>query len=248
MVTSGAIYVRNPSASDPIRPITDQRVLFDLIARGERAEVLAVDRARLSHEVRLRDCWTVAIVRESLAVAPTGITGDFEDRLFDAGMPERLSVAAWGKKAASGADDRLTSWEQSLVGVWRLQRGGFSSEPTEVSIIAIDRYGAAVIWTGYHEEQDETRGYGHAQLADLEARLGTRLGALRDLLLDLGAHGDLRLSYRIDLDRQYLLVDGDAKQLAAPFGFEAWVGFESDPRERFRAEILRAAGTGPKNR
>ena len=41
----GSIYVRNPGSSDP-RPLGDQRLLLDLLHRGERARELAVARSR----------------------------------------------------------------------------------------------------------------------------------------------------------------------------------------------------------
>jgi hypothetical protein len=51
LTRQGAIYVRNPGSSDPV-PIDDQRRLFDLFARGDRARDNAWRRASEVLDVR----------------------------------------------------------------------------------------------------------------------------------------------------------------------------------------------------
>jgi hypothetical protein len=125
LTRSGAIYVRNPGSSDPV-PLADQRRLFELTARGERAQadaIAEVQRVLLhnpegKHLAPLED---FLVPTETLAVAATGTTADFAERLFSPATPEYLSQTVWGELAENDRriEGRWPDWDREYVGVRR---------------------------------------------------------------------------------------------------------------------------------
>ena len=116
LTRAGAIYVRNPGASDPV-PISDQRRLLDLLARGEHARERAEERARsLAAEAPLETTRTLErLLPMTLAVAPTGVAEGFEHDLLETENGEKRLQQAHDEHNDHNHDYRNTFWEQHSV-------------------------------------------------------------------------------------------------------------------------------------
>lgn len=144
LTRSGAIYVRNPGSSDPV-PISDQRRLLDLTARGERADAAAFARAGNGLGVRLDD----DIVTVSIALAATGVASGFDLRLFSAETPEYLSRRTWGDLNEQAQERRFPVWDQHQVGVRRLRTMIWGKTQTEG--VALRSDGVVAIYRGFSQ-------------------------------------------------------------------------------------------------
>ena len=140
---NGAIYVRNPGASDPV-PISDQRRLLDLLARGEHARDRAEERARsLAAEAPLETTHALErLLPLTLAVAPIGVADWFErDLLEDKAGEERLRQAH-GEHNDHNQDYRHTTfWEQHSVAVVRTRIDPFPPDYKEIETLKVYRDG-----------------------------------------------------------------------------------------------------------
>jgi hypothetical protein len=146
LLRNGAIYVRNPGSSDPVT-IDDQRRLLDLTARGERAveRARANARAAASEHVTFdpdlfADAWAE---EETLAIAPTGISDEFDARIFDAATPPAINQKVWGQQQDPRLDDqRYALWAQPYVGVRRTHRPAMSFNNERAhEAVTVDRTG-----------------------------------------------------------------------------------------------------------
>jgi hypothetical protein len=159
LIRSGAIYVRNPGSSDPV-PIADQRRLLDLTARGERAVAAAKSNALAALDVRVFDedsYYANADPSEILSVAATGVSADFEPRIFDAATPETVSIRTWGEMSQGVRlrEGRWAAWGQHLVGVQRNRDTPIAHTYKAIEESAgLLRSGVAVMTRGFVEHAD----------------------------------------------------------------------------------------------
>ncbi len=144
LTRAGAIYIRNPGASDPV-PISDQRRLLDLLARGEHARERAEERVRsLAAEAPLETTHALErLLPMTLAVAPIGVADWFErDLLEDKAGEERLRQAH-GEHNDHNQDYRHTTfWEQHSVAVVRTRIDPFPPAYKEIETLKVCRDGA----------------------------------------------------------------------------------------------------------
>lgn len=262
ILSSGAIYVRNPGSSDPV-PIDDQRRLLDLTARGERA----VERARSSARETASDPlppdpndyddhWEAT---ETLALAPTGIAADFEARIFDpvTPSPPTISSMVWGEQVYNRARDewRYPEWAQHYVAVRRqyAEIPSFNRERVR-EVVTVSRDGTFRLARGYTTDAPDRQ----AHLQDdeqIRPWLTEALRAGRDVLLEFGAHGDVELAYRLDLRTRGIWFrsvpeSGGAFTPGRVLGVQFGTTLNPDDGaavERILAELLRAVGHGPRN-
>jgi hypothetical protein len=247
LTRSGAIYVRNPGSSDPV-PIADQRTLFDLTARGERALADARSNATSVLDIGVL---VHADPTETLVVAAAGVGGDFEARLFDASSPEALGRTVWGSPESS-VEGRFPVWEQHYVGVRRGRETPVSPRyrGIEYSVI-VTRDGVVAISRGY--VPGGAHPLGVYEEAELRSQFAGALVAAREILSEYGGHGDLRLVYKVDdlAGRGLLLAEPnhrviDAAEFPEPLVVEINTGFDDETaEERVFGEVIRAAGVGP---
>jgi hypothetical protein len=249
LTRSGAIYVRNPGSSDPV-PLADQRRLLDVTARGERAVGDATSNASKLLSVRLQE--NVEPPMEVLALAATGVTADFEERLFAPSTPEYLSSTTWGEVPNQSAEHRSAVWAQHSVGVTRLRRPRlYPIDPDSVGGVAVTREGGVVIYRGRRPEPGRVRDDLDAMEAQLRADFNDALRAAREILGEFGAHGDLRLAYQVSVGGGHIHFDSvpmvGMRQIDGAPTVETWTSFDDDTlADRVFAELLRVAGLGPR--
>jgi hypothetical protein len=248
LTRSGAIYVRNPGSSDPV-PITDQRHLLDLTARGERAAQRATSEARATLGVRLDDDLRPV---ETLTLAATGIASDFEERLFAPTTPAQLAATTWGRHSSDSQvmEWRDATWAQDYVGVSRYQEIPLARyHRTITEGLAVTRSGAIVIYRSYERRDPNQPASLSTRETEVRAFLGEALRAARQILLDHGAHGDLRLAFQLDPEgtRVSFETDHQIGEIAEPVIIEFWTTFDDDPAtsDRIVAELRRAAHLAP---
>lgn len=254
LIRSGAIYVRNPGSSDPV-PINDQGRLLELTARGrqarEDAEALIdamVDR-RLDHSGH--DSFRLT---EMLALAATGVAASFPQRLFVAGVPARIGEAVWGPPAPEGArvrEWRPLQWLQDGAGIVQYVQRYLPFAGDIVGGAIVVREGGIVVYRGeMPTERDENRGLESYTETDLRERFEQTLTGARDILLNLGAHGDVRLAYRLYTKDREVFFNAQpqlpwARNLPNLIPVALWTNFDEDIAGSIFDEVARAAGFGP---
>jgi hypothetical protein len=249
LTRSGAIYVRNPGSSDPV-PIDDQRRLLDLTARGREASVRAAELATAMlgvylHEPRSRRT-------ETLTAAATGVAAGFEESLFAPETPDKISHAVWGERVNLNREWRQARWFQHQVGVARfLERDWGFHEGNMVGGAVVDRGGAVAIYSGHTDPQtDEGRGFEAFTESEMRQRFAVAINAARSILLDHGAHGDLRLEYHLHLNGRNVLFDempGQpwARDVPDRIRIAVETDFETDITGDVFAEFARAVNIAP---
>lgn len=263
LIRSGAIYVRNPGSSDPV-PIGDQRRLLDLTARGERAIEQARNSARQAASEQpvynpewISEGWQPF---ETLALSATGVSADFETRIFDDRSAAAINTAVWGPLPtdARSNEQRWPLWDQEYVGVRRGWRPliSFNNETVQ-EVATVNRSGTFRAARGSTTDAPDRL---ERLTVDGELRpwLTAALRAGRDLLTEYGAHGDLQLSYRLDLTTHGVWFE--SVQGANTFEPGRAIGVQFDwtfddedgaaigrAVDRVFAELLRAVGHGPRN-
>ena len=248
LTRSGAIYVRNPGSSDPV-PLADQRRLLDLTARGERAALDATANAPKLLGLRLQE--NVEPPTEVLALVATGVTADFEARLFSPTTPEYLSLTTWGEVPNQRAEHRSAVWAQHSVGVTRLRRVMYPIDPDFVGGVSVSRDGGVVVYRGRSPEGGRVRDDLDAMEGELRANFDDALRAAREVLGEFGAHGDLRLAYQVSVGGGHIHFDSvpmvGMRQIDGAPIVETWTSFEdATVTDRVFAELLRFAGLGPR--
>jgi hypothetical protein len=246
---SGAIYVRNPGSSDPC-PISDQGRLLDLTRRGERAEQQAIVAALSAVTDPVVPQYFAGIdfvyedPDEALSLAATGVSADFEARLFQQDTPTKSASVLWGEPAHPQAERRSERWEQDGVGIERIvERMRGLAVLTEA--VMLDRKGAALLVRRV-QERDHRSGDPRRSFAldELRARIAGDLRDARTLLSNIGAHGRLRLAYRLAPCR--MATETNMVELRQATVVERWTTFEGeDVVDQVIAEILRVTGFGP---
>lgn len=250
----GAIYVRNPGSCDP-RPLGDQGLLLDLLHRGERARELALARARsaATSTVALPEHLQGPRRRLSLALAATGVSNWFEDRLLREQFGGERLEAALTKDERARAWAVEYEWQQHSLTAYRVYP--FQPDrPDRVEIVRVHRDGVALLRSGFvgrvssmdeHFEQIVDRD----QLVDSLRRM---FNAGRELLLDLGAHGELRLVINLEAPRRIAWTPGQQwPYLDNDISVELWTPLDlsqeriADTITRIEEEIGRALGFGP---
>jgi len=243
----GAIYVRNPGSSDPV-PIQDQQRLLDLLRRGRQAQADAVARARalsIARGPEHRDL-------ERLALVPTGTAATYSTRLFGPRGPELVRAAlaaAYGELVPEGRvarGERGPIFRQHSVS-HEVRREG-RIEPRLDSVTAYGD-GAVVLDSGY------ALGYEGGLLREqLEERFRRALAAGRELILELGGHGDLRIAATFDLRQvERVLWDNQGRRISLGdlVVVECWANVEPNEQSDDAvvadvfAELGRAGGIGP---
>jgi hypothetical protein len=242
LTRSGSIFVRTQGASDPL---TDQRVLFDLIRRGERAAAAAETTALdLAHGA------TDAASIERLAVVPTGVAADFRERLFSPADEEAVCRAlAHAFRLDDGAGIRTTASQHELAA-----QSAFAQYIGQVfTYSARCRNDGGVVLA---REDPAEEGYPpHLYLDHLVQRLGPWLEAATELLLGLGGHGALRVALSIASavsgERYFFYAAGAAGRLppGASHTVATWSSLAADDVdvtiERLLSDLASAAGVRP---
>jgi hypothetical protein len=181
------------------------------------------------------------------------VGADFEERLFDAGTPEALSVKTWGPIEADERrrESRREAWSQHHVGVYRYWETPASHRyRAHEETVAMTRDGTVAISRGYVLSTPDMRRVGALYDNELRGYFEKALKAGRDILADYGAHGDLRLLYELDLGERGLHFESIANVAASTFAeaiiVEVDTTFDDDTvAARVFGEIRRAAGFGP---
>lgn len=244
----GAIYVRNGSSSEPV-PVAEQRTLFELIERGKVAEQRAVDRGFKLVGTRPER----SMLLYTLAMVPTGITGDALRRaeLLDPELGRLVEVL--------GLDDRppafAETWHQEFVEVRAdvqpplLASGAVL--PAKVLLATLHRDGAMVVHVGVPEDERPAG----LELAELRVWFLKTLDLARDLLLDLGAHGDLRIALRLVGGYGHLMyAPSRGRPLTSDATVGKWTALDPDEGadaavlDELTAELLRTVGIRPADR
>jgi hypothetical protein len=250
----GAIYVRNPGSSDP-RPLGDQGLLLDLLHRGERARDLAIARAReVAATATTFDRWRFEGPRRqlSLALASTGVSAWFEDRLLRETLGRAALASVLPDDPGPNASGVHYEWQQHALTAYR-PIGGHQVGPDRIEIVQVQRAGVALIRTGFIGELTE---WNEAHENNLEREELTRwlrrvLDAGRTLLLELGAHGDLRLTVIIGAPRRIGWRATQWPDIKEEISVELWTQLDLDDERaaevvsRVEDEIGRALGLGP---
>jgi hypothetical protein len=234
LVRRGAVYVRNPGSSDPV-PIADQRQLLSLIERGEDARARAERRA---------DDVIAAVARPGLrpryrlSLAPSGWADKFA---IGKAVPELIASKTWG---AMGYERREVEWEQHSVNVTRYYETRTWERFHETARLSAQ--GALAFEHGGGRDPDTP-----TEQAGLATWFAEHLAKGRDVLLDLGGHGDLRVVYGVDLSNG-LLAESEYKATSAGFAFaRRWTSLDADDerdsalRDAFIDDFRRAVGFAP---
>ena len=240
----GAIYVRNPGSSDPV-PLADQRLLFELTARGERALKLATENARDS-----ATAWrpTDLASWSFLAAVPTGVAEDHRARLFTAdGVSRVLRVLYDVYGEGSGRYGSFASqpkYRQHQVQFERRWQGDFA---TSFQVVVASDDGAIGVGNGYLADYEDG-----VQETTLIEELQHALRATRDFVLDFNGHGDLRLAWHYVLpDKRHIHSGRSATRVTVDAVVERPAALEADELRdetlvaELVAEVLRAGGLGP---
>jgi hypothetical protein len=252
LTRNGAIYVRNPGSSDPV-PISDQRRLLDLLERGGGARDVAVrDATRIASEAPIVIPYVEAqYVPMTMALVPTGVAAWFESDLLERRASVERVGETLGEDAASPYDHHQRLWEQHSVAVVRFLRPRFYSQRYErLHAIKVWGTGALMFHRAMLAEPEYPGDVGLRREQVLEL-LKTDFDAGRDLLLDLGAHGDLRFAYRIGGGRSLYWSTEGRHELEHPIQVEDWTTLDFDEGDaaafldRVLAAIGRAMGVGP---
>lgn len=249
LIRTGAIYVRNPGSSDPV-PIDDQRRLLSLTSRGEEAQRHAINLTNELHDAYLHGGDTRRL--ETLTAAATGVSAVFGQRLFRPGVVDQIGETVWGDLVPHNREWRRPHWQQHRLGVERfLHRDWNFNEGDVIGGAVIDRRGAVAVYAGHTLPQNaDHRGYEAVTQSQLRESFNSALAAARNVLLDLGAHGDLRVSYRLTLAGRNILFDEIpnhpwGRDVNDPIGVARWADFEEDIAPDVFAEVARAVGIPP---
>lgn len=252
LAKQGAIYVRNPGSSDP-RPLGDQGRLLDLLSRGEQTRTLALSRAREAAQSRIELPEYLEGPRRTLSVAfaSTGVSEWFEDRLLrDPDGFDRLAAVLPEDDAHPDTRAVEEMWHQHSVVAFRVYPRHRNLRPDRVEIVRAHRDGVVLLRSGFVGRVDEMF-ESFVTRDELSAWLGSKLAVGRDLLLELGAHGDVRVVVRLEAPRRIQWTPVTHADLDADIAVETWTALDLDePRatalvSRIEAEIGRAIGVGP---
>lgn len=237
---SGVIYVRNPGSSDPV-PVNDQARLLDLTRRGREARHEAESRVKRHLGAKP----VAAAARQALALAPTGLVDNPLRSLYgsDYDLSGFDQLVRWTEPGPYVRRER--QWHQTFASLTRYVQGTSSFEPGSVRAATLFEEGVLVVETGDLERGREDS----LQLVDLVDWLLEVLHAARQVLITLGAHGDLRLSYEAQLTgRHVFYAPSRAEKARGPVAFQEWVQLNPDQaqdkafRELAEAEIRRGLG------
>jgi hypothetical protein len=253
LTRQGAIYVRNPGSSDPV-PIQDQRRLFDLAARGEEAQRSAANRAL---NVSVRNSFQHSIRPLFFGLAATGTGSAFASRLLADADLEPLRRAL-GEHEDTTADARRPFWTQHSVRVERYAHPRlFPIDPARLEGVEVWRDGTLAIVRGRlprpnrPETEDDRRDYDMTMQESLTGQIQHCLHIGLELLLELGAHGDVAFAFQLPTGRYVQWTGGRVIEIESDVVVRDWLSFELDEKdeaefaERIVAEVGRAVGIGP---
>jgi hypothetical protein len=243
----GAIYVRNPGSSDPA-PLADQRLLLELTTRGQDARATAQTRA----DGLLNDVSGGRLVSvQALAAAATGVGSYYTAQLFRRATPELVALTFWDAKYNSDLEGRQAEWLAQSLRVTRQRLNAFHDFITE-PVVVWESGGAACAWG---IEPRHRNGY-EGETTRHEEAVGEwileQLGKLRDLLLELGAHGDLAITYGVDLSAGFQTVEGHHQVGGPGVRIERWTTLDVNEhgdallRDSILDEIRRRLGFPPR--
>jgi hypothetical protein len=143
-------------------------------------------------------------------------------------------------------------WGQPFVGARRSRPTplAFHQRSIEEALI-VTRTGTVVVARDYvYDGGAGERGPGHLHEQELRAHFGEGLRAAREILVEYGGHGDLRLIYRLDLSERGIWFQSipnlGAFTPERVIDVELETSFEDESAEaRVFAVLLRAVGFGP---
>jgi hypothetical protein len=248
--SKGAIYVRSGSSSEPV-PITEQRTLFELIERGREASRRAYERAitLLGVPPQPRGCRIV----QTVALVPSGRPRNAlrELELHDPELERPRALLQVPKSAPV-----RTRWQQFWLevearpGPRYLPTGAVLPGRVYAATILAD--GAIVVHDGVAEDEWEPA----PELDQMRQWLLGCLNRGRDLLLELGAHGDLRLAWRLKGggEKTLMYAQQQGERITGDIDMQTWVDLDTDEAadetmlEHLTADLLRALGVPPQRR
>jgi hypothetical protein len=258
LTKTGVIYIRRPSSSDPVH-LDDHRTLAELYARGQAGR----DRAGLGFQA-LRH-WNHPGRRVlALALVSTGQRGDpvFAlhveqpncERLFEAlACFPAPGTRVVGIPTPAPVNLRPT-WE--FLGPDCVRSVSHPLDDLdEIDRVFLRRSGEVVF---ERREVPRRQGGPDRDLASLDLDrmvipwFEAGLGAGRDLLLDLGGHGDLRVEFEVEWGGRHMLLDqqGHAKRMEHEFRAGHWAELGDAGNDRtllwmITNEMRRAMGLRP---
>lgn len=195
LTANGAIYVRAPSASEPV-PLADQRLLLELTHRGAEENARAE-----AHAIAIARHRFAEVAPYVLTLAPTGVPSNTVRDLYRGLRSADLLTAAVdpGDRSPSFAvrTDRLR-WQSSRVKLCQRVTRGINADPARiVDGIVLDEGCGLVLERGYLPDSDgekvEPRGPRPLYVHEMVEWTIKALARGTRLLLELGAHGDLRV-------------------------------------------------------
>jgi hypothetical protein len=240
LTRNGAIYVRNPASSDPV-PVGDQGRLLELTRRGTEAREGASRAADQTASNRFHD-----FPLYTLAMAPTGLTHDAVRAVYEDSSGVvllRRSTEFEDMSAETSTQINFTEPEWSLhsVELMRTVDRPFPLQPQSfMDVVRVESDGALqlqrCLLPGFGGENPEPRG---PRPMDMTERFGivpwfsAALKAGRDLLLELGAHGDLRIVFELDAGGRWIMFSStrsiEAKRNSYTFKF--WARVDAVPSD-----------------
>ncbi len=181
-----------------------------------------------------------------LSLAATGVTADFDARLFDTATTGLLEREAWGDPKPS-TEGRWPAWGADYAGVTRLVRPDDPFVGDLHTGVAVTRGGGITFYRGTVPRIERDAGRQDSlDAVDLREWARESISAARAILSDLGAHGRLRLGYRVDAAGRLLMFMNQHVELVQSIIIKRWTSFDSeDEAERVFDEVERTLGFGP---
>ena len=162
----------------------------------------------------------------TLAVAPTGVAERFEHDLLETENGERRLQREHGEYADHNRDHRHyghTFWEQHSVAAVRTQTSICGRYPyfKKIETLKVGRDGALFFQQAYDQAPEDASDVVRAQ-DEVMAWIRDRLTSAQKLLLDLGAHGDLRIAFHLSKSRELRWGPHHHDNLERPIQVEEW--------------------------
>lgn len=251
LTRQGAIYIRTPGSSDPVG-LSDHPTLLELVHRGEAAATESTGRAVKAVTAGVPVPYTEVRLAWSLGLSPTGTSAETERQLaYDPDLLDRLGQLLPPPPAGPFDPERVHgTWEQARAQVFRVDRSVlrpdqlFAAQAWTDGTIAVHQ---GMCWPSNSPAPEDDRELTRDALLEWMRRT---LGAAKDLLLEAGAHGDLRVvlrahgGYDLYWDRRYHTVL-QSIQVAGWTDVESNIGRDDDLLRRFESDIGRALGSRP---
>lgn len=143
-------------------------------------------------------------------------------------------------------------WEQHALTAWRVYERDYPIRPSGIETVRVHRAGVAVLRTGFVGDVGPMTEQFEQLVTRDELRVALRrlFDAGRELLLELGAHGDLRLAVRLEGHHRVMWSPHESSGRSSVV-VELWTSLDlssqrvDDTIARIEEEIGRALGFAP---